>query len=212
MVRIQDFLCIWGSNPFKEERAPLAQNERTDSRKIKAGLIPPSQNPLKPGLPSPQKDTSDFDLSSRCHSDFRCLLPCEAPASFPRRVFLLAQLLLIATLSLVPESRQEKSWAWASVLGGIKPTSLQVLLEPDAADPWGACQVLATPGLRPRCGGRDRPCQLLASSPGNSRNKCTISKGKLVERAWSRKDRNMSLLVKHRKFVAVERRGEYKGA
>lgn len=28
-----------------------------------------------------------------------------------------------------------KSWAWASVLGGIKPTRLQVLLEPDAADP-----------------------------------------------------------------------------
>lgn len=67
-----------------------------------------------------------------------------------------------------------KSWAWASVLGGIKPTRLQVLLEPDAADPWGAHQILAPPGLWPRGGGRDRTCQLLAMSPGISRNKFTI--------------------------------------
>ena len=72
----------------------MAQNERIGANKIKAGLTPPSQDPLKPDLHSPQKDRPDFDLLSHSHSDFPLRLPCEVAASFHGRVVLLGQLLL----------------------------------------------------------------------------------------------------------------------
>lgn len=96
-------------------------------------------------------------------------------------------------------------WAWASVLGGVKSNRFQVLAEPGAANPWGGPEVLAAPGLHLRGGGMDGTCPLLAGSPGIS------SRNKVIREAGSRKDRSISFLVKHRKFLAADRRKENKG-